>query len=839
MVIKILKNIVFVLLIIFFALGLSTLIISSLYKDKILYYIEKQINKNIEAVVKVESIEIKLFRFFPNLGVTFNQVYIIDKKLNYDTLAHFNEVSLKMNLLNILKNNYIISGIYASTGKIHLFTDSLGTTNYQIIKADSTKSKDLFWEIKKVILKDVTLEYVSQIQNLQFSVFITKLNAIGSFTSKQLNTNVTIQMHDIKWDTISFYDKFKLKTKLMYEKNHISCHNANLEINGQHFNIDIYFGPQFWNLFVAGEKINSSKIEYINKYLIKYNLSNIISSFTLNIKKFDKQPNLAVELQADVLQGIYQYKNEPINIGNAKIQWLSKATINKNFDLNVQHLTLQKNNSELKVDFRYNGSKHETVLKGTGMIDVADITLFFEKNQKFQLKSGTFDIDLEASSKKPLDSIFLHLNHWKYDIKALIHSVNLSFQNEFQFDSIDGTVHLINDLIKFESIKFVYDKGKIVCDGTIQNQFFSDNDPYRIVGNVYANKVNINNILSVFSSSDTINKKDVFLKLKLQVEKGYYNNHVINDLSLNLFSYPDVFSIQGLRCKLWQGEIMLLDYQTQYLENYQSYNYLNIKLNRIRIDSLFNAFNNFGQTNLTATNFKGWLSTQGQINYFMTNDKLLTEKMKGKLAITLTNAELIEYPMLIDLMKYINLQNPKWVKFSPISTEVMIGENQIAFSPLEIKSSAIDFTVSGNHGFDNEYAYRFKFYLSDILSRKKRITEKPNDLPIVEVEDSTQKSVVYVLVKGKGTNYKITYDTRESYRNFQKKLKTEASTFKNILKEEFGLSKSDTSKIKKSETKSNVPRIEIEELVPEEKQKPMPVKTEKNQNKPRIDWKDE
>lgn len=839
MVKKIFKNIVLGFITFFFLLGITTLIISSLYKDKLIYYIEKQINKSIEAVIKVNTIKIELFRFFPNMGVTFNQVVIVDKKLFNDTLAHFNEISLKVNIYNILKNNYIINGINVSNGQLFLYTNTQGSNNYDIIKTDSVKNKELFWEINKVIIKNVQLVYRNQIKNQHFSTFISKLNASGSFTSKQLNINITVQMDYLKWDTLVIHDKFKLKSRLMYENNIFSCHHADLQVNGQRFNFDFYLNPQLWNVLLTGEKINFSKIFYINKYLVKNNLNNIITNVTLNIKKLANQYNPAVELQAEVLQGVYQFKNESIHIKNAAVQLKLKPTANKDFDLFIQHLTVQKNHSELTFDFNYNGLKHETILKGSGLVDLTDLKHFIHDRQPFQCKSGSVNFMIDAGSKKRLDSLFTSLNHWQFSVKTNIHSVNLIYQNKLQFDSINGTVHIQNDLIQWESIKFYYENGKFVSDGTLQNQFFSEYDPIRMVANIYANKININNVLKIFNSSDTLNKKEIYLKLKIKVKKGYYNSHLINDLSLNLYSYPDAFLIQQLRCKLWQGEIMFLDYQTQYLNNHQSYHYLNFKLNQIRIDSLFKSFNNFGQTNLTSTNFKGWLTTQGQITFYMANDKLITGILKGKLAITLTNAELIEYPMLKDLMKYINLQNPQWVKFSPISSEVVIGQNQISFSPLEIKSSAIDFTVSGNHSFDNTYAYRFKFYLSDILSRNKRVPEKPADLPIVEVEDSTNKSVVYVLVKGKGGNYKISYDTRESYRNFQNKLKTEAVTFKSILKEEFGLLKTDTSKIIKTEIKTKTPAIESEELVPIENQKPNPGKHEKSKSKPRIEWKDE
>jgi hypothetical protein len=129
---------------------------------------------------------------------------------------------------------------------------------------------------------------------------------------------------------------------------------------------------------------------------------------------------------------------------------------------------------------------------------------------------------------------------------------------------------------------------------------------------------------------------------------------------------------------------------------------------------------------------------------------------------------------------------------------------------MDIKSSAADFTVSGRHDFDNNYEYHVKTYLSELLSRKARKGKRSNtEFGSVE-EDGLGRTSLFLKISGKGDNAKVTYDLKAVSGNIRQNLKNEKSVIRSILKEEYGLFKSDTT-LKPQQVKKPKVRIEWSE----------------------------
>jgi hypothetical protein len=141
--------------------------------------------------------------------------------------------------------------------------------------------------------------------------------------------------------------------------------------------------------------------------------------------------------------------------------------------------------------------------------------------------------------------------------------------------------------------------------------------------------------------------------------------------------------------------------------------------------------------------------------------------------------------------------------------------------------------VWGKHSFDNTYEYHFRFYLSDLTQRQ---VENTSSIPVTEIEDSTQKPVVFIQLKGTGGNYKISHDTRATLDNFRANWKKERQSVKQILKEEF--SRKNQSTIKETGIKNNkisTPTVILEEIKTDEPKTP----TKSQKKGPAIEWKDD
>jgi hypothetical protein len=151
---------------------------------------------------------------------------------------------------------------------------------------------------------------------------------------------------------------------------------------------------------------------------------------------------------------------------------------------------------------------------------------------------------------------------------------------------------------------------------------------------------------------------------------------------------------------------------------------------------------------------------------------------------------------------------------------------------MSINSTAVNLNISGQHSFDNEYEYHFNMLLTDLLLPKKKLKKSDEEFGKVE-EENLNRTRIFVKMSGKDDKYKIAYDNRKAMEVFSGKMVEEKKRLKNILAEEFQLSK-DTSVVDQKQRKKFA--IENEELM--QKQEKDDVKPTKKRTTS-IEWKDE
>ena len=112
---------------------------------------------------------------------------------------------------------------------------------------------------------------------------------------------------------------------------------------------------------------------------------------------------------------------------------------------------------------------------------------------------------------------------------------------------------------------------------------------------------------------------------------------------------------------------------------------------------------------------------------------------------------------------------------------------------MDINSSAFDLTGSGLHGFDKNFTYKVKVSLSDILSKKAKKPDK-SESEFGEIEDDGLGRVfIYLIIEGSDQGTEVRYDRRGAVQNIKDQFKEEKKELREILNEEFGLFKKDTT----------------------------------------------
>jgi hypothetical protein len=144
------------------------------------------------------------------------------------------------------------------------------------------------------------------------------------------------------------------------------------------------------------------------------------------------------------------------------------------------------------------------------------------------------------------------------------------------------------------------------------------------------------------------------------------------------------------------------------------------------------------------------------------------------------------------LSDYIEVEELKDIRFSTLKTQIEIKNEKIIIPKTQIRSSALDATLSGIQGFNGSIDYHFSVLMNDVLWRKAKTKNKNTEFGYI-TDDGTGRAELFLFMRGTLDDYTIGYDTKELKEKWKESLRNEKQTIKQILKEEFGWFKKDTT----------------------------------------------
>ena len=102
------KKSVKIIVIILLVLIVGVVAIPFIYKDKIIALVNTEINNNVNAKVDFGEIDLTIFSSFPNLSLVINNLKVVGvDDFATDTLANINQLSVKLNLMSVIKGEQI------------------------------------------------------------------------------------------------------------------------------------------------------------------------------------------------------------------------------------------------------------------------------------------------------------------------------------------------------------------------------------------------------------------------------------------------------------------------------------------------------------------------------------------------------------------------------------------------------------------------------------------------------------------------------------------------------------------------------------------------------------
>ncbi len=798
------------------------------YEPEVRSIVLYELNRHLDVEVKVDDINFSLLQRFPYASLRFSEVVIPEVRTDgeVDTLIYIKDLYLQIGLFDFFRKNYRITEAEINHGFFRMTQYADGTDNYHFWKTTAdTASANAALSLTNIEINNFEYQLRSGDQ-LELLTFIEEGEANGNFGSEKydISSDSRIRLKYVisEGDTL-FTDQLingkvevnidQVARRYTFHGNDVGLGNENISIEGRY---DFAEATPTWHLDL---KADDAKIENLVG-LMPRSLQKQTKSYKARGKtnvRLVLNTNANGDLDLDVLfektRGHFQHQ---VAQGTAKISDASgslqirsgitslyldgvKASIGPGelkafgkiidfnapaFDLNLEgSMDLEEFKNFLSIPLveklggklRMNGRLHGKLPKSNSSETIA------------LLKGIDFVGDIVLS-----DGVFKLLNQGQV------------------FEKINGNIDLRNNALIVNNATAIVNGSAFEISGNIDNALpyiSSQGQKLHIKANFASESLDFNKIWTSESTKrDTTYNfqlpKNVSFDLSLDVGKinfrrfeadavqgrAQYQNGL---LTLNPFSFRTAsgtvrsnMSIQRVNEKLYTAKAKAV------LEN-------------IAVDQLFYQFEDFGQEVVRSTHIEG--RTQAAITFSGNFGQDLTFDMKSieaQIDVVIANGKLKKLETLQGIADYLK-ESALWrslikvdeferklqvVAFDTLKNSIRIDNGVVTIPAMTVGSSAMTINISGTHTFTHDIDYSLNFKLSDLLRTGKKQNE---DFGYVVEDESGLR--LFMQMTGTAENPIFSLDKDAARDKRKQELANEKNVMKSILKEEFGLFKSDTT----------------------------------------------
>jgi hypothetical protein len=425
-------------------------------------------------------------------------------------------------------------------------------------------------------------------------------------------------------------------------------------------------------------------------------------------------------------------------------------------------------------------------------------------------------------------------------------SGNLQMQNvggkfknaTFDYKNLNGDFIFDNNNIVVNNLTGTIASSDFRLEGSINNVFhylFNDSETILIDAKLYANQINLNELLenkeerkNAASNYKLRFSENIAVNFSTEIGKIIFRKFEATNISGNVQLRNKKLSCDPLTLNTMDGKMRM----SGLIDATDSTNILITcfsEINNVSIPKLFESFENFNQKNIIDKNLKGKASAKIQFAATMNEAlKLNTDKLYTAADMTIENGELINVEALKKLSRFISLEELQNIRFETLRNTIEIKSKQVIIPKMEIKSNALNITLSGKHSFKNEIDYHIKLSLSQLLAAKAKKAKKENEEFGQIADDGLGRTNIFISMTGTTDKPIIKYDSKSAMDNVKQDIKVEKQVLKGILKEEFGWFKKDSSIQKKNKAEETKFKIEWDDAEKKE-EAPKQIKRPKKQ----------
>lgn len=741
------------------------------HKKEILAKITTTVSENVEGNFHINDIEPALLQDFPNVSVRLKGVTLSDSMYyqHKKNLLDLGSVYISINVFSLLTKHPEIVKVTIEDGSVYLFHNKFNYSNGYLLKSKkkaSDKGKGKQIEINKFGIENVLFTYDFFDRNKQFKIGLGDIDGVihrdGDIWRIKADTRVHFYQMAFNLEKGGFLKSKDLEGDLNITFNTVTkslqLPKQTIKVNGTKIKAGVVFNfgakPIDYSFDIDAPSIG-----------FKEGVSYLSDSIASKLDSFDFDKNISVRL---LLHGSFQYPDTPLV--HAFFQTEHNALRTNYGKFLDAKLSGNFSNYKYKGRGRTDANSAVTITGFTGTIMEIPIVMdtfvlyglinpFITLRMKskfevehlnsligntFSFESGKADLNINyngpvVSTDNFKHSLFGHI--WVRDATFTYEPRNLSFKKcDINVDFKGQDLYLTNTTLYTKNSNFniegfahnflniyLQDPGKIAFIWNFNSSHIDLNDfKSFLTPKVQSSKSpqkqangKTAKISQGFSTMLQQSNMQLHVNVK-QVQYGHFSaNNILGDVTLT----DNEMNFRNVSLKHAGGRITA-DVITNTSGSATPFQIHSV-INSVKIDKLFYAFDNFGQTTLSPQNLQGALSANIDVKGSLNADGTLRQRsMTGKVSFALKNGELNNFKPLETIQKFIfKKRNLSHVTFDELKNDLDIYDGKIKINPMTILSSAAIIRMEGVYAFQRGTDISIALPLRNPEKDKKLIAE--------------------------------------------------------------------------------------------------------------------
>ncbi len=790
-----------------------------LFKGTIEDLLKKNINKNLNATVAWEELDLSLFRSFPNAAVVIKDFTVINKApFAGDTLASGQSLKINMGISQLFKSSneaIKIDALQLDNTFVNIKIDSLGNANYDVaVKTDApiadknatAEERGFVFDLQHYEINNSRINYRDEATKTYLTLTEVNHEGDGDFSldisnlTTKTDALVSFKLGDIEYlnnNKVSLDANFKLDLKNLkytFLENEAKINDLPLTFNGfvkvneNNNEIDLTFktpSSDFKNFLAVIPKIYVKELDGVTTtgdFTVDGKLKGIIDE--------ERIPTMDIKVRST--NASFKYPDLPKTVRNITINadLMNETGLLKDTYLNIGNLTF-KIDDEL---FTAHGSIRNLTenalvnlaLKGTLNLANIDQVLPIEMEQPLRgiFKADvTTNFDMASVENEQYQNIKTNGTASLRDFTY----TDAAFKNPINIGNAAITMSPGNN-IRLNEMTATTGGTDVQANGDIQNlvPWLLSKQDLKGTFNVTSNTFNLNDFMAKetaeggenaegTSNRSPVAKEESFkIPDFLDATLAFTANKVIYD-DLTLDNAKGSVSIKNETASLNNVTSSLLGGNVAVSGNVSTKNntptfVMDLDLSKIDIASSFQQLDLLNFLAPIAQSLQGNLNTKINLNGELNNNltpKLTTIAGNALAQIITAEVDKNKSPLLSKLGEQIKFLNLDKLSLRDVSTVLKFNNGNIEVQPFNFDVKGIGVTVAGTHSLDKSINYNVNL---DVPAKYLggEINNLLSKLDPSEAENT--KVSLPIGLNGTMSNPKISVDTKAAVTTLTQKL---------------------------------------------------------------------